>query len=131
MPWITLETRQLTVYYHEAIAVDLLCPVNVEEIGVQNGLDDTRNDGDWVVEPRYLEEISVDPIGNVQCPIGAECEQVMGCDCLRFASSLEHEELGQDGNRFEPDGERPKDLIRQQFVSWQARFYPTSEKLYL
>jgi hypothetical protein len=42
-----------------------LCIVNVEEVGVQDGLDDTGDDCDRVVEARHIEEVTVDPVGNV------------------------------------------------------------------
>jgi hypothetical protein len=40
----------------------------------------------------------------------------MGCYCFRFTSSLEHEELGEDGDSFKPDGERPEDLRGYELV---------------
>lgn len=90
---------------------DLLSPVDVKEISIQNSLDDTCNDGDGVIEPRHLEEISVDPIRDVQCSVRTKCKEVMSCDCFRFASSLKHKELWQDSDWFKPDRERPEDLF--------------------
>ena len=34
----------------------------------------------------------------------------MRCYGFGFAGALEHEELGEDGDGFEPDGESPEDL---------------------
>lgn len=34
----------------------------------------------------------------------------MRCYGFGFAGALEHEELGEDGDGFEPDGEGPEDL---------------------
>lgn len=45
----------------------------------------------------------------------------MGGDRLCFACSLEHEQLGQDGDGFEVDGERPEDLGRCPGVSCDER----------
>ncbi len=35
----------------------------------------------------------------------------MCCYCFGFAGALEHEELWEDGDGFEPDGEGPEDLV--------------------
>lgn len=40
----------------------------------------------------------------------------MGGDSLGLARSLEHEQLGQDGDGFEEDGEGPEDLGDVEFV---------------
>lgn len=49
-----------------------LCVVDVKEVGVQDSLDNTCNDRDWVVESRHIEEVTVDPVRNVQCPVRAQ-----------------------------------------------------------
>lgn len=89
---------------------DLLGIVDVEEVGVQNCLDDACNNGNWVVEAWHIKEVAVDPVGNVQRPVCAEREQIVGCDCLCLAGSLQHKELWEDGDRFKPNGECPEDL---------------------
>jgi len=40
----------------------------------------------------------------------------MGCNCLRFSGALEHEQLGEDGNCFQPDREGPENLGEVEFV---------------
>jgi hypothetical protein len=67
---------------------DSLCVVNVEEIRVQNCLDDACNNRDWIVEARYVEDVAVDPVRNIESPVGAKRKKVVRCDCLCFSSSL-------------------------------------------
>lgn len=50
------------------------------------------------------------PVANVQGTISAETEDVMRCDILNFARFLEQMELGQNGDRFQKDGEGPNNL---------------------
>jgi hypothetical protein len=45
-------------------------------------------------------EISPDPIGDIQPSIGAQREEVVGCDRLGLASSLKHEKLRENGDGF-------------------------------
>lgn len=52
----------------------ILCVVDPEKVGVQNGLDQAGNDGDRVEEARHFHEIPVDPVGNIQRTVGAERE---------------------------------------------------------
>lgn len=57
-----------------------------------------------------LSLVPPDPVSQVECPVQAQKEQVVGSDSLSFASLADHEELGQDGHRFQVDGESPEDL---------------------
>lgn len=66
-----------------------------------------------------LGEVSVDPVGNVQCPVDAQGKEIMRGDCLGLACSLQHEELRQNGHAFQPDRERPQDLGDGPFVGEQ------------
>ena len=77
---------------------DVLGVVNVEEIRVQDRLDDAGNHRDRVVELGHLEEVAVDPVGDVQRPVRTQREQVVCRDRFRLAGSLQHEELGQNGD---------------------------------
>lgn len=52
----------------------------------------------------------VDPIWHVERPVGTERKEVVRRDRLCLAGPLQHEQLGQDTNRLEVDGERPKNL---------------------
>lgn len=65
---------------------------------------------------RNFSRVSVDPVGNVQGTVCAEGEEIVGSDCLGLAGSLQHEELGEDGDGFKPDGESPKDLCQRSAV---------------
>lgn len=76
--------------------------INPEEVGIQHGLHQTRH-------PSYLihvslREVPVEPIGNVQRPIQAQRKEIVRCYRFRFTSSLKHEQLGKNCDRFEPDG---------------------------
>lgn len=88
----------------------LLCPVDIEEVGVQDGLDNTRNDSVWIIKLGHFGDVSVNPVRDVQRPVCAERKEIMSSNRFRFASSLQHKELGKDSNRFKPDGKRPEDL---------------------
>ena len=59
---------------------------------------------------RHLGPVSVNPVGDVQCAVCAEGEEVVGGDGFGLAGSLQHEELRKNGNGFEPDRKGPEDL---------------------
>lgn len=67
----------------------LLGVVDVEEVGVQNSLDETCDDRNWLKVA--LGGITVDPVGNVQGSVSTESEEVVGGDGLCLACSLQHE----------------------------------------
>lgn len=94
----------------ELLALEDLGVVHVEEIAVQNRLNDTSRDGNVVHLVVGLGKVSVDPVGNVKGTVSTEGEEVVGGDGLGLASSLQHEELGKNGNRLKPDGKGPKDF---------------------
>lgn len=97
----------------ELLALENLVVVDVEEVRVQNRLNETSNNGnpvDLVLVGR-LHQVSVDPVGNVQGAVATEGKEVVGGDGLGLASSLQHEQLGKNGHRLEPDGERPENLL--------------------
>lgn len=87
--------------------------VDVEEVGVQDGLHKSGENRDEVKVA--LCEISVYPVRNIQRSVCAEGEQVMGGDCFCLSGALQHEQLREDGDGLEPDGEGPEHL--QKLVS--------------
>ncbi len=82
--------------------------VQIEEIAVEDGLDDTGHHGDLVDES--LRVIAPHPVSEVQRAVQAQKEQVVCGDGLGLARLSDHEELWQDGHRLQIDGERPQDL---------------------
>jgi hypothetical protein len=109
-----------------------LCVVDVEEVRVKNGLNDTGNHCNWVVETRHIEEVTVNPVGDVQSSVRAKRKEIVGCDCFRFTCSLQHEELREDSDRLEPDGECPENLpILLAVVPPRLWLSLTSENVYL
>lgn len=83
--------------------------VKVEEVTVKDGLDHAGHNGDQVEEP--FKVVTPDPVEDVERPIQAQAEQVVGGDRLSLASLTDHEELRQDRHRLQVDGERPQDLM--------------------
>lgn len=83
--------------------------VKVEEVTVEDGLDHAGHNGDQVEEP--FKVVTPDPVEDVERPIQAQAEQVVGGDGLSLASLTDHEELRQDRHRLQVDGERPQDLM--------------------
>jgi hypothetical protein len=59
---------------------------------------------------RVSKTIPVYPIGYVEGAIRAESGEVVCRYSLRFTRPLEHEQLGQYGNRLKEDGKRPQNL---------------------
>jgi hypothetical protein len=94
----------------ELLALHDLGVVDVEEVAVQDGLNDTGDNGNGVDLVVCLRKVSVDPVGNVESAVAAEGEEVVGGDGLGLTSSLKHKELGKNGHRLEPDGKGPQNL---------------------
>lgn len=90
----------------------LLVVVDIEKVRVEQSLDDPSDDGNRLEGSLEggLGEVSPDPVGDVECPIQAEGEQIVCGNRVRFSSALQHEQLGQNGDRFQPNRECPKDL---------------------
>ena len=94
----------------------LLVVVDPEEIGVKDRLNNTRNNSNGI--PVSVCKVPVNPVGDVQSTIQAKSKEVVSRNRLRFAGSLEHEQLRQNCDRFKPDRESPEHLHgRQQFIS--------------
>lgn len=85
--------------------------LTVEEVEVKACLHKTGEDGDRV--DQLFGKVAVDPVGDIQGPVGAQCKEVVCRDGFRLACPLEHKKLGQDSDRFEVDGEGPKDLTQR------------------
>lgn len=81
--------------------------VDPEEVRVEDSLDNACDNGDRVVETGHLSEIPVEPVGDVQSTISPKRKKIMGGDGLCLASSLQHEELRENGDRLQPDRKGP------------------------
>lgn len=83
--------------------------IKVEEVTVQDSLYHTGHNGDHVEEAFEVE--TPDPVEEIESPIHAQAEQVVGGDCFRLAGLADHKELRQDCHRLQVDGEGPQDLM--------------------
>lgn len=70
--------------------------IQVEEITVQYGLHNPSYNCNQVKEA--LEVVSVDPVQEVQGPVGAEGKQVVAGDGLGLARLTDHEQLRKNGH---------------------------------
>jgi len=82
--------------------------IKVEEVTVEDSLDHTGHYGDHVKEALKVE--TPDPVEEIQGPIQAQTEQVVGGDGLCLACLGDHEELWHYGHRLQENGEGPQDL---------------------
>lgn len=82
--------------------------IKIEEVTVEDSLDHAGHDGNHVKEALKVE--TPDPIEEIQSPVQAQTEQVVGRDRLGLARLADHEELWEDGHRLQIDGERPENL---------------------
>lgn len=87
-----------------------LCVIDVEEVGVQYRLHKSRDDSYRV--PVALGKVAINPIWDVQRSICTESKKIVRRYSFCLARTLEHEELWQYRDRFEPDGEGPQHLSR-------------------
>ena len=94
----------------ELLSLQDLGVVDPEKVRIQHRLDHARDPGNLV--HIALREVAVQPVGDVEGAVEAQGEEVVGCDRFGFARALKHEELGEDGDGFEPDAEGPEDLRR-------------------
>lgn len=85
-----------------------LCDVQVEEVAVEDGLHHARHHGDLVEDA--LRVVAPHPVGDVECAVEAQEEEVVGGDGLGLARLGDHEQLWHDGHRLQEDGEGPQDL---------------------
>ena len=102
--------------------------IKVEEVTVEDSLDHTGHYGDHVKEALKVE--TPDPVEEIQGPIQAQTEQVVGGDRFGLAGLADHKELRQDCHRLQVDGECPKDLMRERFpLNMQRNMYSHSDNL--
>lgn len=85
----------------ELLSAYLLGVIDPEEVRVQDGLDDSGDDGDGICV--LFRKVPVNPIRNIQRAIRAEGEEIVSSNCLGFACSLQHEKLWQDCDGLKPD----------------------------
>jgi len=104
----------LSRQFEIAPSLDHSSDIEIEEIGIENGLNDTSDDGDRIEE--CLRVVAIDPVENIQRTIGAEGEKIMSSYRLRRACLGQQEELRQNRDRFEIDTERPQNLHDRKFV---------------
>lgn len=84
---------------------NILGIVNPEKIRVENRLDHAGEPRDRI--DIALCKVSIQPIGYVQRPIKPQREQIVRRDRFGFARSLQHEQLGENGDGFQPYRESP------------------------
>lgn len=94
----------------ELLALEDFVVVDIEEVAVEDGLNDTGDDGDPLGLVVGLGGVSVDPVGDVEETVDAQGKQVVGRDGFSLAGSLQHEELRENGDGLQPDGEGPEDF---------------------
>ena len=75
--------------------------VDPEKVRVENGLNGAGEPGDRI--DVMLRIVSIQPIGYVQGPVKPQRKQIVRRDRFRFARSLQHEQLGENGDGFQPD----------------------------
>lgn len=82
----------ISISHYIPLGENVLCVVNVEEVGVKNCLDDACEHCDRLeMVPGQVREVSPYPVENVQSPINTERKQIVRCDCLSLACTLQHE----------------------------------------
>lgn len=89
--------------------------IKVEEVTVEDSLDHAGHYGDHVKEA--LKVKAPDPVEEIERPVQAQAEQVVGGDCFCLSSLADHEELGKDSHRLQIDGECPQDLRAHTFYA--------------
>jgi len=98
----------------QLLSLQHLGNVEIEEVAVEDGLHAPGHDSNDVVEAFHV--VSVDPVENVEGPVGSQCKQVVACDRLGLSGLAHHEELGEDGHALQVDGEGPQDLHHRKLV---------------
>lgn len=96
------------------VGLDDTNDVKIEEVGVEDGLDNSGDNGDRVEEA--LGVVSVDPVEDVEESVGTEGKEVVSGDGFGVSGAGQHEKLWHDGHRFQVDGERPHDLHEHKLV---------------
>lgn len=112
--------------------------IKVEEVTVEDSLDHTSHNGDHVKEALKVE--TPDPVEEIERPIQAQGEQVVGGDRLCLSGLTDHEELRKDCHRLQVDWECPQDLMADKLyvqrilktntIYATIRFYTYKETVY-
>lgn len=92
----------------ELLALEDFSDVQVEEVTIEDGLDNTSNNSDQVEEA--FKVISPDPVDQIQSTVATKSKQVVGGDSFRFTRFTDHKQLWEDGNWFQVDTEGPEDF---------------------
>ncbi len=79
--------RKTTQYYTNQ-SVHTFSNVEIEEVTVQCSLDTSSHNGNDVIVALHVE--SEGPVKYVECPIAAQCKQVVRSDGLSLASFRDH-----------------------------------------
>lgn len=99
--------------------------VQIEEVTVKHSLYTASNNSNEVKE--VLRVISVYPVENVECTVGAQGKQIVARDSLCLPCLTDHEQLWQDGYWLQVDRECPQYLCTQLFLlhtsySWNLTY---------
>lgn len=62
------------------------------------------------LEQKESKDVPEDPVGDVQGSVDSKRSKVVRRDRLCLSRPLEHEQLGEGGDRLEVNGEGPEDL---------------------
>lgn len=97
----------------------LLGIVDIEEVRIQKCLDYTCHN--WIgFKAAALCKITIQPIRDIEGTIHAQSKEIMGSYGICFSSSLQHEKLRQNGDRFKPDRKGPEYLKRCQYALYHT-----------
>jgi hypothetical protein len=84
--------------------------VVVKEISIQQCLHHPTDINDPMMPVVLLSVRTVNPIQNVQGPVGTHAEDVISSQVLNFSVALQDNELGKNCNSLQVDGESPQKL---------------------
>lgn len=85
----------------EFLALHDFCVINIEKVRVEQGLDDSGEEGDEI--ELNSEGPLVKPIEDVEEPVDSQREDVVHCETLSLTSSLDHEKLRKNRHGFKPN----------------------------
>ena len=91
--------------------------VNPEEITVQHRLQHTGHNS----QPLHssFSRVPPNPVWNIQRTVCSQRSDIVHGNCIRLSSPLQHEQLWQNSDRFQPDRESPWELEECVFVRRQ------------
>mmetsp|Transcript_63016 Transcript_63016/g.133002 ORF Transcript_63016/g.133002 Transcript_63016/m.133002 type:complete len:229 (-) Transcript_63016:165-851(-) len=91
---------------YQPAAIPLALCIVVEEVTIEASLDEPADPADPVHV--VLCEVSVDPVQDVEGPVGAHAPYEVRGEVLHLPALLHQYKLGEDGYAFQPDGHRPE-----------------------